>query len=562
MIKKDISYHKRYEYNANLSTMNKEFQGTLEFSGDSIPSFATDSILDVSCEYFEELKKSGKITCSADGEIYTLFNVDSLGNILYPEYLIKGEDKGSVTAVEILLTGFSTWINQKTSFDFESNENQIIKHLHDYKISENVFIGGREYSIESNLCYQTKRLEKQNYLISEYTTIIVKPIDGDLSYDFVKQISSDIRILFSLIIGYNLAFENIWIKSSDNHRIPFYFLHQGEESDPFENDIECTLMPQHISKKNLWAQVIQNYFSKNIFDLIWSRLPFLLSFKGAWEYELLGYVSLLDAYCSEYAEKNRNKLNKRKFKEIKSDLLRVLSEHQTESDPISNSVFESIRSSVENIKNTNLQTLKEKFHALKGTVEPAILDVIALSDSHFDHIKKLRNQAAHGVTVTPKEKSNLYYEFAIRDKIKLLLTYFLYRDLGIDDLTFTSTLRSTTNRTVRNAFINSFARDKLIGDTPFYEVKKEEFKSVSSRSRHNLVLVHSKSSDLYTIDFNLTDKVENDWYSERYKEYKSVMDFLKSLATEHISVDYISHSYITCSEQHQELHGTCLITIE
>jgi hypothetical protein len=314
MIENDISFSKFYEYRAsiNIPEINSEISGTLSFSDGKPSAFKTDSVFDLSSAEFEFLKQNPTtpLKCFAEGSYFTLFDIDISGNVLYPNFIEKNDQFEALNSIEILLSGFSTWLNEtKRTFNFESEKNKIIKNLHDCKFSEEIIINKKVYTIESSLCYETNRLEKQNYLITEYTTITVKSINENIDHKSAQDIAYKIKNLFSLLLGYELNFENIWVQSNKNKRIPFYFCHQSESKDPFDNSFDCLLSAQYIDENDLWGSIIANFFSNQNFEKFWRRLPFLFSFKGVWEYEVLAYISLLDAYCSNLANKNRKKLN-------------------------------------------------------------------------------------------------------------------------------------------------------------------------------------------------------------------------------------------------------------
>ena len=567
MIEKDISCHRSYEYGAYViaGKKNEKLQGTLKFSNGAPPSFRTNTNFDISSKEVDFLRDNKEvITCVTDIESFRfiLLNSRFSYNVIYPESLIKGDKIGQILSVEILLNGFSTWINPKRKLEFEVSDDEDIKNLHDCKISEEVNINSRRYLIESNLCLETKRVEKQDCLITEYTTITVKSLNGFIKHEFAQEVAHKIRILFSLLLGFQLSFENIWLNTDRAERIPFYFPCSGDKNDPFEHYLECTLLPQHLSNKKLWNPVLNNFFANKLFEQIWSRLPFMFSYKGAWEYELLGCISLLDACCSEFVDKSRKKLSKNKYKEIISDLLLVLDKHQVKLGCECSSILESFKATVSNIRNTNLPTFKEKFHALTETIEPEVLEMISLSEEQFDHVKSIRDKAAHGRTPRLFKEDDLNYEFIVRDKIKLLLTYLFYRDFGIDAVTFSSTLRETINKTVQNAYINKFARDKIIGGVPFYEVEKGDFDEVSNKNNGSLVIYHSTHKKTYSVNFELSQSIKNEWYDEKSKEYRCVVDFIKSKIDSYVSVEYVSRLYLICSDKNKEIYGACLITTE
>ena len=144
----------------------------------------------------------------------------------------------------------------------------------------------------------------------------------------------------------------------------------------------------------------------------------------------------------------------------------------------------------------------------------------------------------------------------------MLLTYLYYRDLGIDAEIFSLSLRRTTNKVVRNAKIDNFSRDRIIGDIPEYEIDEENFKKFPDKNKSNIVINYSKDTEIYSIDDSLTNALNDDWLKNTDREYNTTTDYVKSRLDQFISVEYIPRVYLLCNDENRELHGICLVTIE
>jgi hypothetical protein len=495
---------------------------------------------------------------------YTLTCCDRTGHFIYPRYVIEGASNESIHGVEISLTGFSSWFSENIGFTIDNNE--IKKDIPKEKFEEKVNIKGSDYWISSNYCCSVKKVEKRDFLVSEYTTIKVLKVNGSLTTLEVEELAHEIEQLFSLLLGLPLSIEYVWLLVGDKtSRLPFYFCCAGAKEEPFKYARECLVQSGMLFSHGLWKGVLQSYFSslaRERFNKIWSRLPSLYSYGGAWEYKFLGYVSILDAYCNLHAEKNRNKLKSSDYKSITDDLLMVIEKHKDNLGQDCRQIMESFRGGIKGIKNTDLPTFKEKYFAVMLGVDDDVKAMINFSEAEFSVIKGIRDCAAHGKPVETRDGMNMSFEFRIIDKLLVLLMYFVYRDFGFSASDYARALKTTFSSYVRNAEINSFERDKLAGIVPMFLVDNNCFEeAINSKSSH-VGIEYFESEGRYEFSERITREIHEGWVHKRNKIHRNMTDHIKNFLknTSFSSVEYVGQVYLICGERNHELNSVCLVT--
>lgn len=569
MNEKGIIFSEAFEARVKLSieSAERELHAVLKIKENKLP------LLDFDCfssEYNGSLELSEsekqKIKCKSELKTYTLINCETNGDIIYPRYIIEGDTDDNFNGIEISLSGFSTWFDQYTHFKI--TESEIKKKIPDNKFDEIVTINDERYQISSNYCCNIKNVEKRNFIVSEYTTIKLLKLNGCVSACEAEELSHEIRRLFSLLLALPLSIEYIWLidKDSDSRR-PFYFASTGgTKVDPFNSPRESFIHPMMIFKNSMWSEVFNSYFSpptRKSFQTIWSRLPSLFSYAGAWEYELLGHVSILDSYCDFYSKKKGKKLKSADYKELKKSLIDMIDQYSKKLDNDYFDVLESFKNGVNAIGNTSIPTFKEKFYCLLSGIDDDIRSVISFSNEEFAAIKNIRDAAAHGMPVETRDGRNLSFEFAIKDKLLVLLMYLVYRDFGFSSVDFCICLNETFSKFVLNADINSIKRDKLIGSVPFYELDEKNFFEASKSKKIHLGIDYFENENIYQYNSEVTGDMW-DWLTNRDNAHRNLLDHVreKMTGTEFSNMEYIPKAYLFYGDEYLDISGVCLITYE
>jgi hypothetical protein len=549
----------------NDETTGKEQYGTLRIRKGMFPVLELEDILSVINGDIELIYSDKKEIKGKSGiDEYTLTCCDRTGHFIYPRYVIEGENNESIHGVEIYLTGFSSWFSKNIGFIIDDNE--IKKDIPKEKFEEKVNIKGSDYWISSNYCCSVKKVEKRDFLVSEYTTIKVLKVNGSLTTLDVEEIAHEIMQLFSLLLGLPLSIEYAWLLVGDKaSRLPFYFCCVGDKEEPFKYAHECLVQSGMLFSHGLWKDILQGYFSplaRKRFNEIWSRLPSLYSYGGAWEYKFLGYVSILDAYCNLHSEKSRNKLKSFDYQSIRDDLLMVIEKHKDNLGPDCGQIMKSFRVGIKGIKNTDLPTFKEKYIAMMSGADEDVKAMINFSEAEFTVIKRIRDCAAHGKPIKTRNEMNMSFEFRVIDKLLVLLMYFVYRDFGFSASDYARALKTTFSSYVRNAEINSFERDKLTGIVPMFLVDNNCFdEAINSKSSH-VGIEYFESEGRYEFSERITREIHEGWMHKSNKIHRNMTEHIKNFLknTSSTSVEYIGQVYLICGERNHELNSVCLVT--
>ncbi|MFT4929873.1 MAG: hypothetical protein ACI8WB_006008 [Phenylobacterium sp.] len=565
----------------NLACFNDDLNTSLTIRENKAPFLELDSLSSpgfIDITLAEQERQS--IKCSTVHGEYMLVDCTPKGDRIYPRYVVQGSEAEQFKGVEVSLTGFSSWFDPNPHFAMTDGE--IKQTIPTQKIDETVVINGERYQVSSQFCSNISNIAKRDFLLLEYTTLKVVKIDGTITVAEAERLLQDIRRLFSLLLGQPLAIDYAWLISQQNGaRRAFYFSASGSRAEPFEEPHECLIHGASIFKNQLWANIFNHYYSlptASHFEDIWSRLPMLFNFSGIWEYEILGYVSILDAWCiqtihnknsaksgGEGHNKDRDYIEAKLVTQVQEELLLVVDKHQKQLGPQYHDAMNRFRSRIKKRVNTGLNrnsSFKLKFDYLMSKVAQGVKDMIDFSTDEFAAIKKIRDFAAHAQSIDNKDKRDISFEYGLKCKLQVLLYYFVYRDLGFSAKDYAICLQSSSNEFVRHANINHACRDKLTGLVPFYPVDKGCFAKAAQGNRFNVAVEHSSANSGYRWGKQLTEQIQLRWMSAANKEHRTLLDYVKTLLVDNpeVEVSYIHRAWLSCGEESLLLNGVCLVT--
>lgn len=568
MPNKPIKFSENFEVQVilKLECFDEDLRATLKFGEGKLPSLEIDSLSNRS---FSQIKLSEheikSINCKSELCTYTLMNNESpsMGHI-WSTYVIKNFKNDSISGIEIKVSGFSEWIDQKTHL--KSDKHRIWKDFPEVFFDELIEINDESYRIKTIYNCQTQKRENREFVLSESTTIQFFNLSGLISIEQAEKNAYDIIRLFSLLMAVPSSIESLWlVDQHGNNKQPFYFATAPKNTKSFQYVRECLIQPDDITIDLGWKKLFDNYFSITkypVFETIWGRITPLFSYSGFWEYEILGYVSILDAYCSGYVRKNGKKLTKSNYKAIKQDLLSVVNNYGERLDQNYIGVINSFKDGIQSIKNSNLPTFKQKFDFMHGEVHSDIQKIINFSKDEFLTIKKIRDAAAHGLPIETVNGKNLSYEFKVKDKLLLLLLYLSYRELGISPKQFAISMKNSLSKFIRNINIDSVTRDKLTEMVPFWEIDEDSFKKAKEASKTYIGIEFIKSSNTYRFSQAITDECQS-WCSQRHPiEFRNLIDFVRErqFSGKNVEMEYVSEAYLVYGQHKLYFSGLCKVT--
>ncbi len=265
-------------------------------------------------------------------------------------------------------------------------------------------------------------------------------------------------------------------------------------------------MSPHNVSDELWGVVVSNIFNDKVGNAIssfWVRLVSMFSYKGFWEYEILGVVSILDAYSLDYHEKyTLKKLPKEEYQKLKNEMVKVLDAYKLSNLPISIEngsylddcqVIDGMIFSLGTIRNTNAPNFKSAFDGLMNSIDKDIRDLIGLGSDEFRLIQNIRNLAAHGQAISKNIRDNLQKVIVVKEKVKFLLLYIVFILLGFTKETFINACGNSFHKIRLNAQLDALTLSKLKGTAKFFELNNTEFIKAKALPLVDISLIyHSK----------------------------------------------------------------------
>lgn len=516
-------------------------------------------------EYFKSPPSA--ITFTSQHNVFTLYNNESSGSSFIPEFIISGREPENINGVAISLNGLYSFFDGRSNF--EVKDSCISKNITDRFVETQFYMGGVLYyfSVEHDYSY-TKKITTTTLI--EDAIVRVRRARGNISFDEIKNIVKKIRILFSLLLGFDLSIKKTWIVSDDvKHITPLYFYAPSKSSQPFEQPHECLIYSAQLLNNDDWAKILTSAFNNvnpSISDF-WVRLVSMFSYKGFWEYEILGVVSLLDAYSKNYHKiYTDKKMPAGQFKKIKNQMRGVLRDYKSEL-PENNKknticeVVDNIELQLSYIKNTNAQDFKVILDILMETIKSDIKNLINFKGVDFEIIIKIRNLAAHGSPINDSIIENLQQVMITKEKIKFLLLYIFFGSLGFSDVDFIKLCRNSFNKIKLGANLDPFTLKITYGNDIAFDVDAENIVKAKTKSRINAAIIFHVKSNRYEINNKALNEVIESIFTTNRGNYFNVIDLIYSefINDEIFSVEYFPSVFLCCGNEKVELHGAYLI---
>lgn len=318
----------------------------------------------------------------------------------------------------------------------------------------------------------------------------------------------------------------------------------------------------NIFRWQLWDTIFNNYFSKKSFREIWCRIVPSLSDKliGYWEHNILSVVVTLEMYCELISKGHGHKLNTVQFNALKEQLTEVLTNFEkTEELSVDDiSLIHNLAGAIKQLKNTSHATLQNKYDFLMERTSLQIRDVIGFSEVDFNIIKKLRNSVAHGTMYKTVEEGEITKELEIKDKLLVLLMYFVFNELGFSDIQIAQLFDRTRNEIIMRAGLNEKARDRITGNAKF--ITLSGMANIDGLKYYQpIVIIYNQDGDEYHLDDRLTHKTQNEWHNSGFSD---IRDFVKSLISkdQYSELEYLNKIYLVLQGQEHLFMGAILLT--
>ncbi|HEE0080901.1 TPA: hypothetical protein R8G83_001926 [Citrobacter youngae] len=555
-----LSYFDDYSFVVSFCVNNFKGIGQLILKSSSLPILKIES--SESCfEYYESLDINGDILCEeiAGSSSFRLHNCYFLHGVIYPKFITAGRVFYESNKVQIYLTGISQWFEGMRINDYKGDE--LIRDISIRKVKGSFCFNNDSYQIENERDVNVVSDSSTDYKVNiDYSLVITKE-KGCILFEDVEGLTREIKNLFSILLGVPVSVRYLYLISEESNAKynSVYFLHHSYDENPLKHYHQAFCSFNYICERNLFPVIVENFFLKKSFNTIWSRLIQIFRGNNAWDLDILSSVVVLEMYCSLVSAGKHHKLNKQLFKELRDKLESVIEGiiNRPELDAQDIELISGIKTGIRGLKNTSFPTLKEKYNYLLESVSDSIKEAIALSESDFNLIKKIRNCVAHGLNYETLNSGDITQELRVKERLVLFLMYLAYKDLGFDDEQFAFCISYSGSSLSHSSNYNERAIDKLAKTSTFITLSEVY---VNNYKIHKpIVIYHDLLSDSYKLDEKLSYETQHNWPNEKYHD---VRDFVRSLITRVVKIEYLNKVYLKNGDDEKVYYGVLLIEDE
>lgn len=554
----DIIISKNTYLPAKLVLNNKSFP-KIEFSD--------ENTIKIIKENKKKLKDS--LTFVYKSRRYTAIDNQFDYSIIHSSMIIESEvvnkKEYSFTSIRFYLTNLNNYMlygNIETKIE---NDN-IIRNINIPKFDVQINYHGESIRFFNKYICDTKK-EDRAFVVDEYPCLIIESKNG-FKIENIQSFCHDVCMIFSFITGSPCHPLYTWISKDNSYYQSCYFPVPNIKETEIEFHLEYILKFKDLCNKNYFETIIKNYYSKDknlLFKKLFSRFYYLMISNNEWEYALLGYISIYEKYISKTSKKitRKNIIPVETIETVKAQLIGKI---KTEINDVDFKIIKDIIDSFNDkitLEQKKERNFREKHLEWINSLDKTLISIFNFTEEEFKTIKKLRDNIAHSNVI---EYQNYDFNdlFKIVNKLKLIILYIIYNNMGLENSYIIKNLSSTMNKLKRNSNIDFISLKRATGIVPFLLVSKEDFDYFADQNYHDVVIEISKENNQlhYNINRENTKKVNNKWEDLNQNKFSDIRAFLRYLYNNiNIEIKY-SPGYIETDEGDiLEINGTSLIEI-
>ena len=263
-------------------------------------------------------------------------------------------------------------------------------------------------------------------------------------------------------------------------------------------------------------------------------------------------MSILDQYVQKQSQSYKKQLSNSDIKIIKNDLHGALAQSVEKLSKADDDVINAISMSIEGLSRSSVSTFSEKYYAVKNNSNSDVTNAIAFDDEYFKHMKDLRDDIAHGSKRRIKNKGDITHEMNGLAKIKLLLMYWCFRDMGFNDEEYLQILdRASLNNVVMGARLNQSVIHKALETHNFIHLDDDEFEKVKSKKFWNIVLEYDQNKKAYKFHEDASEAVKNVTKKHKFGQI-AISEAVDDQKIK--TIDYVGNVYVENQDQIKSLH--------
>jgi|GEM_PF-1628158 len=474
---KDINFSNEIEINVELKFNGQNLFGKLFFTKDS------GAYLEIiTNDIFSVLSKecSDTIECQTGDDTYTLMGCNKIGTRVYPRFVIlnKPVELNSFDEIELSINELNVLLHDGY-FDSRFKGDKFISPMNqsnfkvDVSDSKNIISVSDYWMCWSDISHKDDVITK---LIQRH--VISIKAKRNLNYEEIIKESRHICLLFSLLSLMQLHINFAWVVHKNN-RYPIYF-HTIKPDSSKKIEWHYSLIYLKDIEPDIWSVIINKSYKNTLFSTIWARFYGMLSYNSYWEYEFLGFMSILDSYLnSKYIIKNKRE---------------------------------------NTFKNRYINQLKD--------ISKTINNFIGLPLDKFQKLLTIRNGVAH----CDPDKLDIIDQMPIlmilKNRLIVLLNYLAITDLGITEKDYAISALRSFNPILLKGVTQKKWLNKITGDIPIVTLPEDNYKELINynKSTTYIVIISIKSKE-FIFDENLSTILNNTLHVGMSR-YNNICDYI------------------------------------
>jgi len=403
-----------------------------------------------------------------DGQHFTLFDCQFEQLFLSCQYIISTETTDAFVLAEVEVLDISPWF-----FGFQRMQGKPGAKIEwvnrPPEISASLTLDDKNLTVKAYPHTSIDRTD-DGHLIKDSVLFSIESTTA-LSISKMRRYTTDLLALLSILLGTPASISSVGVKSDNGSSGYAFFPYYEPEADTGTGTRKKESHDYFLKKPILeanWQAIVQNFFPSELRDPLWLRLSGMKRYNDFWEYKVLGYVTLWEAYVSSQTQSLGKKTIAIPTKAVKRFHEKLDKNNLT----LTNEQVQGVKDLADSVFQTREYTLQEKTEIVISQTDLDIVKIIKLSSDAFVRLRKIRDEIAHGdiITIPPDEHPLLSTRV---EKLTLLLTYFAFIEFGLKKDDFLACLRSSWNRMVRGANLNEAHLDKVMGTAEFITLTSE-----------------------------------------------------------------------------------------
>lgn len=547
---RDVDFSKKLEYNVEVYCDDEGVigEGLLSFGSGGLIfiSLGLGSCVEINKKDVPILKAKTK-----EGQRFTLFKCVVEREYLYADFVVLGDVGSEIKFFEVKYGDISDWFLHGRYVSGAVGESIEWKNPAP-QLSVCIKTAGEDFSLRT-YTFGSLKESGEDYIIHEHTRFVFER-DCGFSVFELKEKSFELSSLLSVLTANPISITSVWIGfDAVRSPLPIYFsafkkVDRGASSGAFW--LSCLAQRESLDEK--WQLVFDRYYGSAFRKTTWIRLAGMQRYEGFWEFNIFGYVSLLDEYVSSYSALYGQIAPKPENVKVEKFIRRV----KGIKPPLDVGQIESLSLLAESVFRVRRElTFRDKYDYAIGLTDKDVLSVVSLTSEDFFLIKKIRDKVAHGNT--PDLTGGSYQGIhCIVEKIALLITYWAHNDLGFSASDFLASLRYTHNKLSFNPRINKVHLDRVTGSAKFISVSEPVFRRFESGDGPivNACFTQGCNGELV---FSEEYKAAYDaWIGDRNRQHKQLFDVF-GVAQERFR--FVGTLYLEFGEKVKELHAVYII---